>query len=139
MNVRQISQLTEAQKADLHRLYQEEWWTAGRERAALDSMLVESDLVVAFCDAATDELVAFARVLTDLVYKALVLDVIVKGEHRGEGLGGELMDAIVRHPALSEVEHIELYCLEALVPFYEQWGFTDDLGALRFMRREEPP
>jgi len=29
----------------------------------------------------------------------------------------------------------ELYCLPELVPFYRKWGFTEELGGLRFMCR----
>jgi GNAT superfamily N-acetyltransferase len=134
MIVETVAQLSEAQIADLERLYQGEWWTQGRERADIRRMLAHS-VVVAFCETDGRRLVAFARVLTDYVYKALIFDVIVDPAYRGTGLGRMLIDAIVNHPDLREVRHFELYCLPELVPFYEQWGFTDDLGRLRFMRR----
>ena len=54
---------------------------------------------------------------------------------RGQGLGRRLMDALLGHPELADVHHFELYCLEEMAPFYEQWGFQSDLGALRFLRR----
>jgi hypothetical protein len=52
-----------------------------------------------------------------------------------------LMDAVVNHPALRSVTHLELYCLPEMTPFYERWGFTTDLGELRLMRlaRSLPP
>lgn len=37
---------------------------------------------------------AFARILTDYVYKALILDVIVEPAYRGRGLGRLLMESI---------------------------------------------
>lgn len=79
---------------------------------------------------------AFARVLTDFAIKALIFDVIVDGNYRQQGLGKKLVDAVVAHPALKAVRHLELYCLPELVPFYERWGFTDSLGGLRLMRLE---
>jgi predicted GNAT family N-acyltransferase len=117
-------------------MYQAEWWTEGREREDIVTMLDGSDHVVAFCDAQTETLVAFSRILTDSVYKALIFDVIVSAEHRGNGLGQMLLDAIIEHPELSEVKHFELYCLEEMVPFYENWGFSDELDDLRLMRRD---
>jgi len=69
------------------------------------------------------------------VYKALILDVIVDVAYRGRELGRILMDTILQHPALRSVRHFELYCLPELMPFYRKWGFTDELGTLRFMRR----
>ena len=80
-------------------------------------------------------LVAFSRVLIDYVYKALILDVIVDASCRGQGLARALLDGIVEHPRLQSVRHFELYCRPELVPFYCRWGFTEELGELRFMRR----
>ncbi|MBI4259073.1 MAG: GNAT family N-acetyltransferase [Actinobacteria bacterium] len=102
-------------------------------------MLEGSDVVVGFADPDDGRLVGFARVVTDFVYKALVLDVIVDAPARGTGLGGVIMDAVISHPRLAGVRHFELYCRPELVPFYERWGFTDDLGELRFMRRGPSP
>jgi hypothetical protein len=34
------------------------------------------------------------------------------------------METISNHPTLSGVSHIELYCPERLVPFYEKLGFN---------------
>lgn len=68
-----------------------------------------------------------------------MLDVIVEASHRRTGMGRELMDAVLGHLRLEGVLHFELYCRPELVPFYERWGFTDDLGELRFMRRGSSP
>jgi predicted GNAT family N-acyltransferase len=127
--------LSDEQVEDLHRLYQNEWWTKGRTLPDVRRMLEHSTLIFGFCDPDTRRLVAFARVLTDFTYKAFLFDVIVAPHCRNEGLGRTLMDAVLRHPALQSVRHIELYCLPELVPFYERWGFTDDLGAVRLMRK----
>lgn len=104
--------------------------------ADVETMLAETDVVIGLTDSVTGDLVAFARVLTDSVYKALIFDVIVRDDRRGTGLGGRLMEEILAHPDLGRVDHFELYCLDDLVPFYERWGFTDELGELRLMRRE---
>jgi len=75
------------------------------------------------------------------------VNVIVHADRRGEGLGEELLAALVTHPPLSGVD-LELLSREGLVPFYETCGF-EDVGAiehpdgdpeeLRFLayRREE--
>lgn len=137
MSWTQITELSEQQRDNLYHLYQDEWWTQGRTRDDIEMMVDESDEIVAFCDADTGELVAFSRILTDYVYKVLIFDVIVAGNHRGKGLGTHLMDGIIDHPNLTHIDHFELYCLEEVVAFYEQWEFTNELGELRLMRREE--
>ncbi|MGH7598267.1 MAG: GNAT family N-acetyltransferase [bacterium] len=135
MSFEMIDDLTDAQIEELHALYQSEWWTKGRQLDDVRRMVQHTDIIIAFCDAGTKKLVAFTRILTDYAYKALVFDVIVAEPYRNSGLGRQLMDAVVHHSALKAVRHIELYCLPELAAFYQQWGFTTELGELRFMRR----
>lgn len=127
--------LTEAQVLSLHALYQNEWWTAERTLAGVRQMLEHSDYVFALCEPRTRGLVAFARVLTDRTFKALLLDVIVAPEHRGRQAGKQIVDAALHHPELSAVKHWELYCLPEMVSFYERWGFSPDVGGVVLLRR----
>jgi GNAT superfamily N-acetyltransferase len=135
MSFEMISSLTDNQFDDLHRMYQAEWWTRGRHLPDIRRAIENSDIILAFCDPDSRRLVAFARVLTDYVYKALIFDVIVEAASRGGGLGQALIDSLVKHHALKQVKHFELYCRPEMVPFYNRWEFTDDLGELRFMRK----
>ena len=128
--------LEERHVRELHALYQGEWWTRGRSLDEVRRMIEHSDLLFALCDQTGDRLLAFARVLTDRVFKALIFDVIVAPGRRTEGLGRRLMDSIVGHPRLAGVRHFELYCLPDMVPFYEKWGFSTDVGGVTFMRRK---
>jgi len=117
----------------LTRLYQNEWWARDRRVEDVRRMLSATDLSFGLVE--EGRLVGFSRVLTDGVYKALVLDVIVERRLRGTGAGRRLMDAILGHERLASVRHFELYCLPELTAFYERWGFTTELGELRLMRR----
>ena len=135
---RRVDTLTEAQVEDLHRLYQNEWWTRGRTMEDVRRMLDATKILVGFADPKTDRLIAFARVVTDEIYKALVLDVIVAPAARQMGLGRALMDAVIAHPALAGVRHLELYCRPDMVPFYQRWNFEPAGDDLRFMRRTLP-
>ena len=130
-----IAQLTHAQVEDLHRLYQHEWWTKDRTMDDVRRMLDGTAIHIGFADASNDHLAAYARVLTDGTYKALIFDVIVDPARRERGLGKMLMDAVVSHPLLSGVRHFELYCKPELMPFYERFGFKEIGDGLRFMRR----
>jgi RimJ/RimL family protein N-acetyltransferase len=99
---RRVDTLSEPQIEDLHRLYENQSPAQGRTLEDIRRML-DGSVVVAFADPETDRLIAFARVITDGVYKALVLDVFVDESPRKT-----LMDAIATHPALARIEHIEL-------------------------------
>jgi hypothetical protein len=56
--------------SDLMELYRDEWWTNERTADEVRTLLGCSDLVIGFCDEKNDRLVAFARVLTDRVFRA---------------------------------------------------------------------
>jgi N-acetylglutamate synthase-like GNAT family acetyltransferase len=118
-------------------LFQTEWWTKGRNKADVEKMLQSGGPLFAFIDPQNDELVAFARAMTDGVYKAMIFDIIVKDTWRGTGLGAVLMNAVVNDPTLVDIKHRELYCLDDMVPFYEKWGFATAAAGLNFMRKSE--
>ncbi|GAA3550019.1 GNAT family N-acetyltransferase [Kribbella ginsengisoli] len=120
-------------------LFGSAWWTADRTPDDLSQMLRESDLVLALIHQPTDRLVAFTRVLTDYTYLAMLLDVVVADAFRGSGLGAALMDAVIQHPRLTGVQSIELVCQPDLVPFYNRWGFTTEVGNSHLMRRTTNP
>jgi GNAT superfamily N-acetyltransferase len=127
--------LEERHVHELHALYQNEWWSRKRTLAETRRVLEHSDFVFALLDAPGGRLVAFARVITDRVFKALVFDVIVAPDRRGGALGPLLVERIFEHPELKAVKHLELYCLPELVPFYEKLGFSPDVGGVRLLRR----
>jgi predicted GNAT family N-acyltransferase len=127
LNSPQIDQLVD--------LFQAEWWTKGRTKKDVEQALKSGGPLFAYVNPENGELVAFARSITDGVYKAMIFDIIVKAEWRGTGLGATLMDTILNDPLLVGIKHRELYCLEEMAPFYEKWGFTSALAGLVFMRK----
>ena len=135
MQFQHIDHLTEDQVSQLYRLYQLEWWTKGRSLADVHTMLTHSDYIFGVCEPGSDRLIAFARVLTDRVFKAFIFDVIVDRAYRGTGLGKATMERVVSHPDLFRVKHFELYCLPELIPFYARWGFSTQVGEIVLMRR----
>ncbi|HSM80068.1 MAG TPA: GNAT family N-acetyltransferase [Nodosilinea sp.] len=118
-----IHQLTPAQVEQLHQMYLQEWWSKERALADVPTLLDNSDLIMALWDAEAQRLAAFARVLTDWVYRAIVFDVIVAADYRGQGLGAQLIEHITTHPRLAAVECIQLFCTPEMQPFYEKYGF----------------
>jgi GNAT superfamily N-acetyltransferase len=129
-----VANLTENQILQLWDLYKNEFWSYNRTIQDIVKMLAASDIIIGLVDE-SKELIGFTRVLTDFVYRATVYDVIVKQTHRKMGLGVRLIDAVVNHPKLVSVEQITLYCLPEMIPFYERWGFTTDVGEIRLMFR----
>lgn len=128
-----IEKLNEAQLLQLMNLYTQCWWAKDRNIADVKIMLRNSDIIGILSP--NNELIGFARILSDGIYKALILDVIVDEKYRGKSVGILLLNAIVSHPKIMNVKHLELYCQDEMIPFYEKWGFTAKLPQLTFMRR----
>jgi predicted GNAT family N-acyltransferase len=134
--VQAIYELNEKQIQQLHQLYLGESWSKHRSLDETRQCVKDSQICIGLVDSGNN-LVAFTRVLTDYVFKALVFDVIVSPQHRGDGLGDHLVSLIKNHDKLGRVKHIELYCLPALQPFYKKHGFSlnvDDMQLMRFIQ-----
>ena len=131
-----VETLTESQVSDLMDLYKNEFWCDKRNREDVVKMLAATDVIIGLVDEG-DRLIAFTRVITDFVYRATIFDVIVNPTHRKMGLGAKLMDVLINHPKLQAIESISLSCLPQMIPFYERWGFTDDVGEMKFMKRKK--
>ncbi|TAG38207.1 MAG: N-acetyltransferase [Oscillatoriales cyanobacterium] len=136
-----VETLTESQVSDLMDLYKNEFWCDKRTREDVVKMLAATDVIIGLVDEGDGvpprklRLIGFTRVMTDFVYRATIFDVIVHPTYRKMGLGKVLMDAVLNHPQLQAVENLSLNCLPKMIPFYKRWGFTDDIGEMKFMRK----
>lgn len=128
-----ISELSESHIKQLHQLYKNEWWTKERTLSETESVVKGSQITMTLVNN-QDQLQAFARVLTDYTFKALIFDLIVSPDARGQGLGRKLTSLIREHPELQQVKHFELYCLPDKCSFYETLGFSCDVGEIKLMR-----
>ncbi len=117
-----VEQLDEAQLKQVHALMENEWWCADRSLEEVRSVVTGSDLVLA-CLNDNDEIIAFSRVLTDSIFKAMLFDVIVRQDYRDKGVGKRLVEQLVNHPMLLPVKSIELYCPDQISGFYKSMGF----------------
>lgn len=105
--------------SDLLPLFAQAGWTAKRTPGAVQRMLDNTRAQVSAWDG--DQLVGFARAVTDDVYRAVIEDVIVDQAHRGQGIGAALVRLLLER--LAHVEEIVLVCEDDLIPFYERHGF----------------
>jgi GNAT superfamily N-acetyltransferase len=114
---------TDKDRLDIDRIHQflseESYWAAGIPRD-----IVERSIENSMCFAALDgdELVAFARVITDFATYAYVADVFVVTEHRGKGAAKDLMTAIRDHRDLQRLRRWHLVTRDAH-KVYEPFGF----------------
>lgn len=117
----------------IHELFRDEWWSRSRTRSDVERIIAGSTTTVGLVDG--QRLVAFARVLSDRQYVAVILDVIVANDRRGRGLGDQLVTALLHLPTVASVHSVELVCQPEMIPFYERHGFGADVGGSTLMRR----
>ena len=110
-------------------LSQQSYWARERTRAELDTTLDTAARVVGLYDG--DQLVGFARVLSDRVNIAHLADVYVLPAYRGRGLGVELIRETIDNGPLSHLRWL-LHTADAH-QLYRRFGF--DAPDAAFMTR----
>jgi GNAT superfamily N-acetyltransferase len=115
---------TERRRIDLdvvHAFLSRSYWAEGRSRARVEEALRHSLVFGVFKD---DELVGFARVVTDFVTIAFLADVFVLEGHRGNGVGKRLVELVTSLPELGRVRRFLLGTRDAH-GLYEKFGFVE--------------
>jgi GNAT superfamily N-acetyltransferase len=127
---------TDPARLDLDAIYAylsgESYWARGRSRDRI-ARAVENSLPFGAYRAGAQ--VGFARVVTDYATFAWLADVYVLESERGNGLGKALVQAVVDHPAVSDLPRVVLATVDAH-GLYEQFGFEPLRRGERFMAIE---
>lgn len=55
-----------------------------------------------------------------------ILSLAVAPEQRGQGIAGQLLQALIATCRIARRDGVTLTCLDALIPFYEKNGFTNE-------------
>ena len=106
----------------VHRYLSEEaYWALGRSRETVERLVRESTRVIGVYRG--EEQVGFTRVMSDGTAMAWLGDVFVLPEHRGHGLGVELVREAVEHPPHRELAWF-LNTRDAH-PLYARFGFEE--------------
>lgn len=78
-----------------HYLSTDAYWNRWRTREDVDHQFRGAWRVIGAYIEGTDELVGFARAVSDGVSDAYLADVFVVAAHRGRGIGGRMVEAMV--------------------------------------------
>ena len=95
------------------------YWAAGR---TIEEVQTTIDSSVCFGIYLNDVQIGFARVITDYVVFAYLMDVFIAEEHRGKGYSSILISTMMNEPALKEVKIWRLATSDAHY-LYEKFGF----------------
>lgn len=126
-----IEIFTDTDKIDRQKLYlwlDEAYWSKGRSRERIDLSLGNSLCFSAWIE---NQMVGFARVVTDYATFAWLCDVFVDRDSRGQGVGKALVATVMKHPDLQTVRWM-LGTRDAH-SLYEAFGFANVREPDRFM------
>jgi len=112
-------------------LDQHAFWAQGRSLGDLRRMLAGSAAVVSLWRGR--RLVGFARASSDGVFRAVLWDVVIPEDLQGQGLGRQLVEALLNTPQLQGVERVYLMTTNS-AGFYEQLGFQRVEGQQLLLR-----
>ncbi len=95
------------------------YWAAGR---TIDEVQTTIDASFCFGIYLDDQQIGFARVVTDYVVFAYLMDVFIDEKYRGKGYASVLIDAMMKEPQLQQVKIWRLATSDAHF-LYEKFGF----------------
>lgn len=96
------------------------YWTAPR---TIEEVQIAIDASFCFGIYLNDKQIGFARVITDYVVFAYVMDVFITEEHRGKGYSSILIETMINEQQLQNVKLWRLATTDAHF-LYEKFGFT---------------
>jgi GNAT superfamily N-acetyltransferase len=128
---------TDKSKIDIdvvHGFLSESYWAKGIPKETVFRSIENS---LCFGIYQNEELIGFARVISDFATFAYLGDVFVLPSHRGKGLSKWLMEIIVAHSQLQGLRRFTLATRDAH-GLYEQYGFKPFARPERWMERHNP-
>ena len=84
-------------------------------------MLFNSTVVVSLWH--HNKLIGFGRATSDLVFRAVLWDVVIDSKHQGLGMGKLIIESILKNKNIRSVEKIYLMTTNSS-EFYKQLGFN---------------
>ncbi|RPI72200.1 MAG: N-acetyltransferase [Ignavibacteriales bacterium] len=112
----------------------ESYWGKGRSLEVVKKSIENS---LPFGVYYKNEMIGFARVLTDYATFAWVADVFILTKHRNKGLSKWLMETILSHPKLQGFRRWVLATKDAH-ELYRKFGFQELNKPERWMERPDP-
>ncbi|HDX9628595.1 TPA: GNAT family N-acetyltransferase [Bacillus cereus] len=102
----------------LKKLYDSVGWWPERKEIDIEKMLKNSIAIGVWKE---NELIGFARVVSDGVFRAYIEDVVVHESVRNQGIGEKMLIMLLQE--ISHVHIVSLFCGEKLIKFYGEQQF----------------
>ena len=79
------------------------------------------------------QLIGFARAVSDGVYQATLLDIVVHSDFQGRGIGKTLVKTLTQQLHAAQIADITLFASPHVADFYHQLGFVSQPHNLQWM------
>jgi ribosomal protein S18 acetylase RimI-like enzyme len=96
------------------------FWAQERKIEDWKVAITNSEPVISVWDG--ERLIGFARATSDGIYRGTIWDVVIHPKYQGAGLGRKLVETVLSHPKMSQVERVYLMTTHQQ-RFYERIGF----------------
>ncbi len=103
---------------ELMMLYKDAGWWEERKEKDIENMLKQDISIGVWIE---DNLIGFARAVSDGKFRAYIEDVVIHNEFQKTGIGTKLVSKLLDE--LSHIDVISLFCGEELISFYEKNNF----------------
>ncbi len=104
-------------------LLKQTYWADKRELDVI-ARSIENSVCYGVYEEGSDELIGFARVITDFATTYYLADVIVDEAHRGNGIGKAIVNAVTTDEDIKDI--FGLLVTRDAHGLYEQFGFRKD-------------
>ena len=127
-----------SEEMDIHLIHsflsEESQWAKGISLPVVEKSVKNS---LCFAGYVGSSQMAFARVVSDYATFANLVDVFVLPDHRGNGYGKKILEAVLSHSELQGLRRFTLATGDAH-GLYQQYGFTELAKPQVFMEKYDP-
>ncbi|WMN60142.1 GNAT family N-acetyltransferase [Pseudoalteromonas xiamenensis] len=134
MNITENKTVILQHLSTIHNFLSKAYWCEGISKELIQKAIENS---LSFAIIVDEQLVGFARVITDKATFAYLADVFIVDSQRGKGLSIKLMDYIQAHPDLQGLRRFMLATRDAH-GLYEKYDFMPVEDAKPFMQINVP-
>lgn len=105
-------------------LYQkEDWWDNTDTMETLNKIIINSHAFLIAKDVDSNEIIGFARIISDKVSDGFIQDVTVKKEYRGQGIAKHMLKLLVAKAKEDDLTRLFLIAERGTANLYKHVGF----------------
>ncbi|MCK9631439.1 MAG: GNAT family N-acetyltransferase [Methanoregula sp.] len=115
------------------------WWKDGYDPGSLHDLIRGSFAFAVAIDIKTGHAIGMGRVLSDGISDGYIQDLVVLPEYRKQGIGKEIVTALVGHCTRAGISWIGLIAEPGTESFYQPLGFQPMKGHIPLLWTSDRP